>query len=353
MSAAPHALHAPRLNNFDAVRLMAALLVIWGHQFALMGMPVPLILGNEPGALGVIIFFALSGYLVSISWEADAHAGRFALRRVLRIWPGLLAVVLLSVLVLGPLFTTLPLRDYLRTGGTWDYLSNLWLDTRYPLPGVFEHNPLPASVNGPLWTIQLEVGCYIALALAGSLGLLRWRFSAPLALLALAAALQWRYGSGRPVSTWSFGLQYGMMFAVGASLASFRSAMLRWHGRSMALVLLAALALHAWGPQPVAGQAPLLALAAGAVILGSAATPGLTGAARHGDFSYGLYIYGFPMQQTVIALGGGALGFPVALALSLMLAFAWAVFSWRLVERPALSFKPRKARPAAEAVLPF
>lgn len=348
MSAAPHSLHAPRRNNFDAVRLAAALLVIWGHQFALMGKPVPLLLGNEPGALGVIIFFALSGYLISISWESDPHLGRFALRRVLRVWPALLVVVLLSVLVLGPLFTTLPLRDYLRTGGTWHYLSNTWLDTRYPLPGVFDRNPLPSSVNGPLWTIPLEVGCYVALGLAGALGLLRWRFSAPLALLVLAAALQWRYAPGRPAPVWSFGLQYGMMFALGASLATFRSVMLRRRAPSMVLMLLAALALHAWGPQPLAGQATLLALAASAVILGSAATPGLTGAAHHGDFSYGLYIYGFPVQQAVIALGGSGLGFSGALSLSLALAFALAVLSWRLVERPALSFKPRKARATVE-----
>ncbi|MFT8095014.1 acyltransferase family protein, partial [Salmonella enterica] len=69
---------AARSNNFDALRLLAALLVIWSHQFAVMGLPGPQLLHNEPGALGVVIFFAISGYLVTLSWLADPHLGRFA-----------------------------------------------------------------------------------------------------------------------------------------------------------------------------------------------------------------------------------------------------------------------------------
>ncbi|WP_226858228.1 acyltransferase family protein [Diaphorobacter aerolatus] len=183
-----------RFNNFDALRLVAALLVIWSHQFSVMGRPVPLILnGNEPGAVGVVLFFAISGYLVTGSWLADPHVLRFTRRRVLRIWPGLCVAVLGCALILGPLATTLPLAQYLRSPVTWDYFSNLWLQTKYVLPGVFETNPLPNGVNGPIWTIPLEVTCYLGLAVLGVFQVTRTRWFAPFAFLLLAAFFHWRY----------------------------------------------------------------------------------------------------------------------------------------------------------------
>ena len=352
MPGAPHATPlATRHNNFDAVRLSAAFLVLWGHQFALMGKRVPLILGNEPGALGVVIFFTLSGYLVTLSWMSDPHAGRFVLRRVLRIWPGLLVAVVFCAALIGPMFTTLSLREYARSYSTWQYFTNLWLDTRYWLPGVFSQHPYPLTVNGTLWTIRLEVGCYMALTLAGVFGLLGRRVAAPLlllALLVLASALQWRYAerAGIVLPPWSAGLQYGLMFALGAVLASMNHVMLRRRTAAMAVLLVATTALYWLGPKPLYGQASLLALGGSAVILGSCATAGLSGAGRWGDFSYGLYIYGFPVQQAVVAMGGAEWGFLPAFLLSLTITLVLAVLSWHIVERPALSLKPSARRAA-------
>lgn len=252
-----------RSNNFDALRLLAALLVIWSHQFAVMGLPVPQLLHNEPGALGVVIFFAISGYLVTLSWLADPHLGRFAARRALRIWPGLIAAVLLCAFVLGPLVTTLPLKAYLAHPLTWDYLRNLWLDTQFALPGVFDGNVLASSVNGPLWTIPLEVGCYAFLAAAGALGVMRWPWVAPLAFLALLLGMQWHYSPapGAAMPAWSFGLQYGMVFALGATLACWRHLWIERRPLAMTAMLLLLAVLYFKGPAIIAGQAPLLALA--------------------------------------------------------------------------------------------
>ncbi len=349
MSGAPHVTPlATRHNNFDAVRLFAAFLVLWGHQFALMGKRVPLILGNEPGALGVVMFFTLSGYLVTLSWMADPHAGRFTLRRALRIWPGLMAAVVFCTAVVGPLFTTLSLQEYALSYGTWQYFTNLWLDTRYWLPGVFQSHPYPLTVNGTLWTIRLEVGCYVALGLAGVLGLLRWRVTGLLALVVLATALQWRYAerAGIRLPPWSAGLQYGLMFGLGVALASMNNLMLRRRTAAMALLLTATTALYWLGPSPLYGQASLLALGGSAVILGSCATTGLVNAGRYGDFSYGLYIYGFPVQQAVVALGGTEWGFLPALLLGLVITLVLAALSWHVIEKPALSLKPSARRAA-------
>lgn len=330
-----------RANNFDALRLVAALLVIWSHQFALMGDAPPLIFSNEPGALGVVLFFGISGYLVTQSWVADPNVLRFALRRALRIWPGLTVLVLLSVFVLGPWLTELPLAEYFGHPATRQHLLNLVLDTHISLPGIFASSPHPGSLNGPLWTIPLEVGCYVALALMGWLGLMRWRWYPLFVFAALAAVLQWRY-TASPLSEWSFALQYAIIFALGSALARWDAVWRPHPWITAALVLVACGLLYLYGPAPLNGQSPLFALAALGVVWGACCTPGVARVGHFGDFSYGLYIYGFPAQQIIIWVFANQLSFPVALALSVASALLLAAVSWHAVEKQALRWKPRR-----------
>ncbi len=330
-----------RANNFDALRLFAALLVIWSHQFALMGDAPPLIFSNEPGALGVVLFFGISGYLVTQSWVADPNVRRFALRRALRIWPGLTVLVLLSVFVLGPVLTELPLAEYFGHPATRQHLLNLVLDTHISLPGIFASSPHPGSLNGPLWTIPLEVGCYVALALMGSLGLMRWRWYPLLVFAALAAVLQWRY-SASPFPEWSFALQYAIIFALGSALSRWDAVWRPHPWITGVLVLVACGLLYLYGPAPLNGQSPLFALAALGIVWGTCCTPGVARVGSFGDFSYGLYIYGFPVQQIIIWWFANQLSFPVALALSVVGALLLAVASWHGVEKQALRWKPRR-----------
>lgn len=295
------------------------------------------------------MFFAISGYLVTLSWRADPHLGRFALRRGLRIWPGLTVAVLLCGLILGPLVTTLSLREYFSNSGTLHYIRNLWLDTQFLLPGVFTGNPIAHSVNGPLWTIPLEVGCYIALALTGTMGAMRTRWVAPVVLLAMMSTLQRRYSipTEEPVPEWSFGLQYGMVFALGSTLAVWSN---YWRGRILAAAVLwtvSCYALHLWGPQPLAGQAVILGLGGLAVLLGQASWPLLRSVGQSGDMSYGLYIYAFPVQQLLVTWGAQHWGFSPALLATLVASFTLAALSWHFVEKPALNFKPQ--RPANDS----
>ena len=321
--------------------MVAAILVIWSHQFALMGRPTPLVFNNEPGALGVVMFFAISGYLVTQSWVADASVRRFMLRRALRIWPGLAVVVLMSVFILGPLLTDLPLTEYFRHPVTHQHLLNLVLKVHTALPGVFISNPHPGSVNGPLWTIPLEVGCYATLVMLGLFRLVRWRWSVLFVFVFLAAILQWRYRA-EPFPEWCFALQYGIIFALGAALSRWNFLWRSYPWVTAALILAASSLLYRFGPSPLNGQGPLFALAGLAVVFGSCCTAGVSQAGRLGDFSYGLYIYGFPVQQTIIWFTDNQLSFPVALGLSIIFTLFLAVFSWHLVEKPALRWKPRR-----------
>ena len=148
-SATPQA-HPP--NNFDFVRLVAASMVLYSHHFILAGRPPePTVFGiTSFGHFAVIMFFSLSGYLVTQSWQSDPHIFRFAMRRILRIWPALTAVVAFCALILGPMVTSAPLPEYFESSGTWNYFLNLTMTAVFYLPGVFEHNFYAFSVNGSL-----------------------------------------------------------------------------------------------------------------------------------------------------------------------------------------------------------
>lgn len=333
-------------NNFDAIRLAAALAVLWDHQHALMGLPGPKAWGNSYGGLAVAVFFAISGYLVAKSWLNDPHLWRFAQRRALRIWPGLAVAVLLCAFVLGPIVTPLPLADYLRQPQTWAYLKTLYLDVQFDLPGVFAGN-LSHSVNGSLWTIPIEVKCYIALALIGLTGVWQYQAASALLLAALVAYLAHRYAPGQPPRTWSFSLQYAVLFAIGMVFASQERGWAQHPWRAVALV--AALCALAQLHPVTRGQAPVWALGAAAVLVGVRSWPVLRSVGRHGDCSYGAYIYAFPVQQTVLWLlnvnsPADRAQFWLATAASLVLTLALAWASWRWVEQPALRLKPRTPR---------
>ena len=122
---------------------------------------MPIVFGIPLTQLAVGVFFVISGYLISGSWERRPQLPRYLTNRVLRIIPGLFLVVVVSAFVLGPLVTTLAAGDYFTDGGTYSYLRNAVLIPNYALPGVFAGNPFPGAVNGSLWTLPAEFACYL------------------------------------------------------------------------------------------------------------------------------------------------------------------------------------------------
>lgn len=327
-----------RLDNFDALRLAAALAVFCSHQYKLTGLPDPAFSTYHGiGWAGVMVFFAISGYLVVQSWERDPHPWRFLARRALRIWPGLVCATLLAVFVLGPALTSLPLAQYFAASDTWRFVGHIALVISKTLPGVFAGNPME-KVNGPLWTIPVEVGWYVVLAALGMAGALRRRWALPAVLLACAGYVFGIYGAEDEAVPRFFAFEFGLFFLAGACLHQWRDL---WQARpvraGIAVGALAVLA-YALGHEYIA---IVIALPYAVVAFGSASTPVLRHAGRHGDWSYGLYIYSFPVQQTVVWCSGNTLGLleggVIAPAISLLLAAA----SWRWVERPALGLKDR------------
>lgn len=353
-----------RSNNFDALRLVGALLVILGHGYALVARPleIPVILGYPLQTIGVIVFFAISGYLITASWSRTKNPLTYGLARCLRIFPALILVVLVTALVIGPWVSVLPRSEYFDNPGTSTYIvNNIKLFATFPLPGVWDDLPYPSAVNGSLWTLFVEFLCYLAVPMLFIFPRVIRPLGAVLALVItvrLAEApieespIFWGVRLRDAAGLWVF-------FAGGALL---RLASERWRGfRFRTDVAVAAVALQFL----VTDLAPAYALELSAVTLpyavltvGLARTPYIARTARFGDFSYGLYLWAFPVQQLVIDLWGVQ---RMAVNLLLVVGITWvlAFVSWHVVESPALRLKdaiarrttrrPRPAAPSSDA----
>ena len=336
-----------RENNFDALRFLAAVSVIFSHSFLVAQgtqdhEPLIWLTGRQSilGLAGVFVFFAISGFLVTQSFEQTGSPLRYLVKRCLRIFPGLILALILSAFLLAPLVTTLPLADYLHRLTPYRYVfSNTLLSVHvHELPGVmFVDNPVGLEINGSLWTLRYEFLMYLMVMGLGVLRLLN--LPVCLALLALGMgcihfdALGFLGGWG-----WLLGF-----FAAGMVLYKLRAT--RIFSGWVALLALAGLIASV----PLRQFILLFPLFGCYLALWLALNPHLPvlRAARFGDLSYGLYIYGWPSEAAVIwALGGHATWWQVFL-LATPLAALLAFISWHLVEQPALRLKPRSPRRTA------
>ena len=326
-------LNSSRLDNFDFLRLCAACLVLFSHQYSVLGQTEPaLFQGQSLANAGVLIFFSISGYLVTQSWCRDPNALRFILKRFLRIWPGIAVVTLLCACVLGPIVSTLTWKAYFAAPEFLAYLGNLRLvRLLYVLPGVFETNPYPQIVDGPLWTISIELRWYLILLAAGVAGLMRKR---RLVLASSAAFVLWYFVVETGVMTPQY--KFGLFFCAGVCLALFREDWQRWPFALLGISIGAAVAACIFGNYDLA---VLCALPVSIVFAGTRSTPVLNRFGRFGDFSFGVYIYAFPVQQTLVWAGGKDWSFAYGLTLAALITLACAALSWHLVERQALGLK--------------
>lgn len=325
-------------NNFDFLRIIAALMVLFAHQYTLLGRGAPAIAGRfDSGGIAMYTFFAISGYLVVQSWSVDPHVWRFMARRALRIWPALIFTTVVCAFVLGPLVSTLPASEYFKSHETYKYLSWLRLRSDFDLPGVFANLPFPNAVNGSLWSVPLEVHWYWILLLIGVFGLMRYRWLVVAITLGFAVYHFGIYHAETNKPQWTN--EYGLFFCTGACLYLLRDL---WVDRRLAIaasVTVLAATVAAFGHQVIAAWIawPFLVIA-----LGTASTPILRSFGRFGDFSYGAYVFAFPVQQTLIwaTAAKWSVGqyLPGVTAITLALAFV----SWHCVEKPALRLKPRQ-----------
>ncbi len=358
MSGAARWLDAPTLaeastgreNNVLAMRYLAAAGVILFHCYALTDhwLDEPLYRIAPPlnaGALGVQVFFVLSGVLVTRSWLDRPTFVAFAAARALRIYPALVAATLVTALLAGA-SSPLSWQEFLRSPDTWRYLAGTasGLDAVERLPGAFASNPYPRAANGSLWTLPVELRLYVGLAIAGILGLL----VRPRAWLAVGAALV-AAAIARPevvpLEPAGPDTRLAALLFLAGSLATV------WHAKvrlslPLAALLVAAIAADVGG---ALRHGPLFAIALAYLVLVVGWHPAIRWRAfsRAPDWSYGLYVYAFPIQQTIVRFDRDIA--PATLfAVSMAATLAAAALSWRLIEAPALRLKSRFRTPAPD-----
>ena len=336
-----------RDNNLNLIRLIAALAVLVSHAWPLalgLGTEQPLerLTGFQLGTQAVYVFFAISGFLITRSYERHGTLRQWATARMLRIFPGLVVVLVLMAFGLGPLLTDLSLRDYLTDPATWRYVpAGLTLAFRQSdLPGL-------TLTNGPLWTLEYEVLCYLAVLAMGLAGAFRSQVHLALVVgLFVAANLAMAIIPDRLPMTVRNLLSLGLPFACGVAFYMAR----RWLPLTPWL-LLPLLVLIPFVRDTVLHQ-PLyvLTLAYATFLLAFLPDGPIRRYNRVGDFSYGIYIYAWPVQQMMVELAGPMDPLTnIALSVPVTLALAW--LSWHLVEKPALGWV-RPSSPASGAQVP-
>lgn len=340
-------------NNFDLVRVAAAASVIVSHAFAQVhgtaaAEPLASLSVYTLGQHAVNIFFLLSGLLVSASLDRTPSLAAFATSRILRIFPGLIVCAIVVAFILGPIVTTHDVGAFFTSPAPYFYVLGTvaLVSVGAPLPGVFDALPEAGAVNTPLWTLKYEVLVYAALVIVAALGIWRrpvmfWLFF--FFLVVFHAAVEVNHDHPNDHLMLDHLARFMLCFFLGTAAYRLRTWLrLSPYGALLAVALLVITNGTVFEESMGYG-------AIGYLVLCFAALPmtRLRMISARGDISYGLYIYGWPVAQSVLLIAP-ELG-PIALAaVSLAVASLLAVGSWRLIERPALDLKriaaPRRAR---------
>lgn len=333
-------------NAYDVVRLALAAAVLYAHAFLAGGFggspferAAPT--GMNPGDLAVLGFFGLSGWLIAASFERSRSTYDFLAKRAARILPGFWVCLVVTAFGFGPAI------EWARRGSLAGYewgdaagyvVSNAALAVRqWSIGDLLTGMPFEGSVNVSLWTLWGEFQCYVGTLVLGRLGGLDRNRRVLLALLAAGFAAYAGSPAGAHQTEGPTYLILGhqlhvyVAYLAGATLYAYRDRVTLGRAAAAASGAACLVAAVAGGFDLLAPLSiPLLVLACGRL----GAVP-----LRH-DFSYGLYIYGFPVQQLLAATG--AFGSPIALlAASAAGAGLCAVASWFLVERPAIGLARR------------
>jgi peptidoglycan/LPS O-acetylase OafA/YrhL len=339
-------------NNFDLIRLISAIFVVYSHSFLLTGSRdiIENITRIRLSTVGVDIFFVASGFLITCSFLRSKSISFFVSRRILRIYPALIVCCVLTVLVFGPIFTELSIAEYFSSSLVYKYLFGkstivgvVFTGGGTFLPGVFYENPYPGVVNGSLWTLLYEVIMYLFVVCFGFLGLRFFRRSGSahtalyllLLLFCFVLKIDFHFESAGVAHNVEAFSRFGICFACGGLLYIYRKKVILT--KYLALMSVAAILLQRFY---IDVSTPLYPFCLAYLVVFAAFSRPFRGGFINfrNDYSYGIYIYAFPIQQAIIWFYSDIN--PIALfALSIFLVIPLAMLSWHLVEKRFLKFK--------------
>ncbi|RBL68119.1 acyltransferase [Pseudomonas sp. MWU13-2625] len=324
-------------NNLTFIRLVAALSVIYGHTSAIVaGAPADWVAVTTGyafiGGVAVDLFFLISGFLVTAS-IMNGGVKNYVIARALRIYPALWVNLILVTFVLGSIVTTLSVSDYLTRGETWSYFKGLAFTFRggFFLPGVFTTNH-DQAVNGSIWSVLYEVWLYVVVLFFYILGLMRSRAVFNTLFFVLIVVL-WNDKSYVPAAVSSAtAMHVCLLFYIGSFLYINRDSV------------------------PISPYFLLIALFLAGITLGTDKFPygyilllvtffctvsflkQFAWMDKWGDYSYGVYLYGWPAQQLVAWAFPDFSGTQNCLAAS-AIALVCGIASWHLIEKKAMRLK--------------
>lgn len=342
-------------NNFDALRLGMALLVVWSHCFALWyGTEafewVSLLLGGvyNAGNIAVLGFFTISGFLITLSYSRSSSPWRYLGRRIKRIYPGYITTTLVCSLIVVPLFSSRHFLD-LAPREWLGLASNLLLRNYIIASDAFASGP----VNGALWSIPYEFWCYLGVMAAGLMGLIHKRPVWPaLAILLMLGRTALDVKGWVPGGSWLaliIGWPYlwfavGPSFLLGAAVFEYRKSLPRSPLILASLLIATIASAHLFKSPHVTRLLFPPAFAYLTFYLAFSPLLKWHGAARFGDFSYGTYLYAYPIQQMLVFTLRGHIPFALFVPLVMSLSLVAAVLSWHLCERWFVRSAERKLR---------
>jgi peptidoglycan/LPS O-acetylase OafA/YrhL len=336
-----------RPTGFDYLRLLLAVLIVcWHSIITSYGPNAHTIASSAPWRPLVAVllptFFTLSGFLVAGSLERSRTVGMFLGLRALRIYPALAVESLVAALILGPLLTTKTLAAYFSAPELHSYFLNILGDPHFMLPGVFKTNPTE-MVNGQLWTIPYELRCYVILTALALLGVVR---RPVIVLAAVVAYMAWGIADtllhypfyatylGGPAPNWLLLAN----FLCGVILYLYRDRV-TWKWSWGLASLAAALVLY----DIPAGHYAAVPLVSYATVFFGLTNPPKTGILKGADYSYGIYLYGFLIQQSFVALAPWGRHWWINIGITVPASALVAALSWHLVEKRALGLKTQMA----------
>ena len=331
-------------NNFHFLRLFAALCITFTHSFALLGLQkqewLMILTKNKIdfSFIGLCIFFSISGYLITQSAIASSSFINYLWKRFLRIQPLLIVVCFLSVFIVGPFFSVLLLQDYFTNTHTFSYFRNIMpiFGIQYHLPGVFTTNIGEASVNGSMWTLVVEERLYVIVGLLFVLKNKMQKFYVILILLLNAIYFMhtvffnsnlWHYLNGGHVF-------YSLIF-LNASYFYLHN--FNFKNKSYAILCLIPILLFLVQKFKISESIQVLIIPFFVIAIANikAFTNDIH---KYGDYTYGIYIFSFPIQQIIISLNLANTAVQLFF-LTLLAVIPLSILSWHFIEKKMLRLK--------------
>ena len=315
-----------RNNSYNVVRFIAASLVILGHMFVLSGQAEPRYLGLPVQTQGLNILIVISGYWIRQSCSRETRFASYLTKRLLRLLPALYACVLVTALIIGPVFTAVSAGEYFRHPQFFRYFLNLLLNPQYTLPGAFADNPYPNAANGSLWSLPVEMMLYLVMWVLisqlkkGEKSDTAYRIFAG-AVCIIHLLILWRFDDRRLVlwgTDWLGAFDMVPFFFLGGLFCS-SSAKKLCNVPLAVIMLLAGLGIHT--DHTVINEiASYIIIPYVTVTIGECENAAVLSRAK--DVTYGMYLWGFLIQQCLeavllkkgICLEAGVMKFGICLA---------------------------------------